>query len=415
MSSQREILQQLLEDMDKIRPIVIAAMPDDPALRTTTRRMIADLESMLREPAVPAATYLWLSQLTARLLDAEHGALLRPGANGEIPASARQPVQHHIEHRQNLLLDALQHVPAASRLLDQGCRLIGAPAIEGSIHDKARHLARSLQTHIKHDAELRNELQQLIEALNPSLDAISSLLQEAGEDSPELKQVKLLLDQELPDNVEQARKLLQDARMGIVQAGAKLASASERLQSTIQTNLEKISEMSNKLAQAESEARNDPLTGLGNRRQLAEFLNTLGSNEFCFLITDIDFFKKINDTYGHDVGDEVLQQLATLLKESIRSTDLVARVGGEEFCIIFPGTNIETSARLAESLRQAVHIKAFQTRLGAIPVTISIGIAAHQPGTSHAATFKLADEALYRSKRNGRNQVSIGKQEISGQ
>jgi len=405
--SQRQVLQQLLEDMDTIRPIIIAAMPDDLSLRTTTRRMIADLEEMQREPAVPAATYLWLSQLTARLLDAEHGALLRPGPDGEIPPSARQSVGAHGEQRQSLLMDALQNIPAACRMMDQCCTLIGQrPTHETSLLEKTRHLNSCLSIHLKQNAELRQELQQLVEALSPSLDAISELLKEAGEESPELLQVKQLLDQELPHDAEQARQLLQHARMGIVLAGTKLASASAKLQSNIQSNLE-LNTMSGKLALAESEARNDPLTGLANRRHLAEFLNTLGDSGFCFLICDIDYFKKINDTYGHDAGDQILRQLALILKESIRSTDFAARVGGEEFCIIFPDTELQGSAALAEALRQAVAIQPFKTDQGSVPVTISIGVAAHTQGTPHASTFKSADKALYSSKENGRNQVTV--------
>jgi len=411
MSSQHAIIQQLLEDMDTIRPIIVSAMPDDPSLRAMTRRMIADLEAMQREPAVPAHTYLWLSQLTAKLLDAEHGALLRPDGNGEIPPITRQAVEGHTQQRSGLLMRALQGQPAALQMLDQCCNLIGQkPTPETTIQDKARHLSACLQTHLKQNGRLRHELQQLIDALSPSLDAIASVLQEAGEESPELQQVKMLLEQDLPDDAEQARQLLQDARQGIIQAGSRLSSASQKLHNSIQDNLDQLQEMSGKLAQAESEARNDPLTGLANRRHLAEFLKTIGKTEFCFLICDIDFFKKINDTFGHAAGDEVLEQLASILKESIRPTDLAARVGGEEFCIIFPATNLTDSTHLAETLRQAVALHSFKTEKGNIEVTISIGVALHLPGNPHATTFKAADAALYHAKENGRNQVCIADQ-----
>ncbi|MDX8404801.1 MAG: GGDEF domain-containing protein [Mariprofundus sp.] len=404
----QDTLQQLLEDMDTIRPIILAAMPDDKSLRAMTRRMIADLESMKREPVVPANTYLWISQLTGKLLDAEHGALLRPDANGEVPPFARQAVENHTQQRTSLLMDALQNIPAAQRVLDHCCVLINQkPTRATGLLDKTRHLTGCLQTHLKQNTELRQELRHVIEALSPSLDAIAGVLQEAGEDSPELQLVKELLDQDLPDDNEQAKQLLQHARQGIMQAGAKLTTASRKLQNSIQSNLEQLNEMSGKLAQAESEARNDPLTGLANRRYLAEFLNTLNHDGFCFLICDIDFFKKINDNYGHPAGDEILRQLARILKESIRPTDMVARIGGEEFCIVFPATDLTNSGRLAETLRQAVAIHPFKTEQGNIDVNISIGVAAHEPNTSHAATFKKADAALYLSKENGRNQVTL--------
>ena len=409
---QRQILQQLLEDMDTIRPIVIAAMPEDLALRATTRRMISDLESMQQEPSVPATTYLWLSQITARLLDAEHGALLRPESNGEIPPPARQSIWNHTEQRQSLLLEALHSIPAARRMLDQCCIIIGKqPTTATTVQEKARHLSKHLQTHIKHNSGLRQELQQLITALSPSLDAFSTILQEAGEDSPELQQVKLLLEKDLPDDAEQAKQLLQQARLCIVQAGNKLASASKKLHGNIQENMEKLTEMSDNLARAKLDARNDPLTGLANRRHLAEFLNSLGKNSFCVVICDVDNFKNINDTYGHDAGDEILRQLAAILLGSTRSTDLAARIGGEEFCIVFPDTNLQSCVGMAESLRHAVDLQPLKTAVGDIAVTISIGLASHKEGENHAATFKAADKALYQSKENGRNQVSVAEQE----
>jgi len=406
--SPKQRLEQLLEDMDTVRPVIIAARPDDKALRATTRRIVSNLEIMRRNPGTPAATYLWLRQLTSRLLDAEHSALLIPSADGDIPAADRQSIQTHSEQRHLLLMDAMQSIPVARRLLDQCCALVGQkPTDATSVQDKARHLNRCLRAHLTHDAALRQELQQLVEALNPSLDAISTLIQEVGEDAPELQQVRELLEQALPDDAEQARQLLQDARLGIAQVGAKLASVSKQLRSSMQNNLEKLSEMSGKLAQAESDARNDPLTELANRRYLSEFISALGNSVYCFVICDIDHFKHINDTYGHDTGDEVLRQLAVILKESIRTSDLAARVGGEEFCIVFPDTDLQTSATLAESLRQAVDIYPFKTEQGDIAVNISIGVAAHKQGTAYAATFKAADKALYQAKENGRNQVSI--------
>jgi len=405
---QKAMLQQLLDDMDSIRPIILEGMPDHRELRVTTRRMIANMETMQQKPSVPTSIFLWLSQLTSKFLDAEHGALLGRGSNGELSDSARIALETHAKERQTLLMDAVHNIPAARQILDQCCILIGQkPTNKSSIQDKARHLNHCLQTHLKQESELRRELQQLVEAFSPSMDAISSLLKEAGEDSPELQQAKQLLDQDLPDDASEAREMLQRARQGIMQAGVKLTTASEKLQTTIHDNVEKLSEMSNKLAKAEADACNDPLTGLANRRQLAKFLDTMDTVGFCFVITDIDYFKKINDTYGHDAGDQILQQLSTILQDSVRSTDLAARIGGEEFCIVFPGTPLETAIRLAESLRQTVATHPFNTGRENITVNVSLGIAKHQENASHAATFKAADNALYQAKKGGRNQVCV--------
>jgi len=183
-------------------------------------------------------------------------------------------------------------------------------------------------------------------------------------------------------------------------------SASEKLNQTIQKNIEQLSSLSSKLEQAESEARNDPLTGLANRRHLAEYLSSLTEN-YCFLIVDIDYFKKINDEHGHDVGDEILARLGAILKESVRNTDLAARVGGEEFCIVLPETSLTNSRKLAETLRQSIELHPFSTQHGAIDVTVSLGIAEHHEGMSNSETFKAADKALYQSKHRGRNRVTV--------
>jgi len=405
--NQLEEINRLLEDMDKVRPIVIAAMPDDQDLRTTTRRMISTLEQIRQAPGIPLETYTWVSKLVAKLLDAEHGALLRPSPGGTIPDESRTSLEQHIEQRQLLMMEAQQEIPATRQILDRSSSLIGTRAKNSdSLQKRASHLESLLKSHLQHDTALRSELQQLIEAFHPSLKAIGTLLGEAGEESPELKQAKKLLEMELPEDIEEARGLLQSARQGILTAGNKLNSASERLQQSIQQNIDQLSNMSQQLEQAENEARNDPLTGLANRRRLAEFLKKLGQSRFSFLVVDIDHFKQVNDTYGHDVGDEILQQLAGLLDECTRKTDLAARVGGEEFCIIFPDTDQARGLTLAETLRQAIEIYPFKTAAGIIDITVSVGIAEHSPGTEHGDTFKAADKALYHSKENGRNQVT---------
>jgi len=401
-------INQLLADMDMIRPLVIAAKPDDAALRATTRRMITALEAIKSTPAVPISTYLWLSQITAQLLDAEHGALLKPEPDGLVPEAAQASIRAHATARQQLLAQALQDIPPTHALLDRSCKIIGNKAkSDASLPTRAQHLYTLLYQHIQQDSALRAEMKQLIEAFNPAIEALANALEQVGEDAPELKLAKRMLEQELPENAEEARALLQNARQSILQAGTKLSDASGKLHHVMQHQMEKMSDLSSKLQQAESDARNDPLTGLANRRQLAEFLQTLGQTTCCFLVVDIDFFKKINDSYGHDVGDEILQQLASLLRQGTRrGSDLVTRIGGEEFCIVLPATSTEQSTVLANKLRQSVEGHHFQTQQGNIDITISIGLAEHQPNRSHAQTFKAADQALYQSKHQGRNRVT---------
>ncbi len=126
------------------------------------------------------------------------------------------------------------------------------------------------------------------------------------------------------------------------------------------------------------------------------------------LITDIDHFKSINDTYGHDAGDEVLREFADRLRSCIRGVDLACRFGGEEFVVVMPDTDLGIASRVAERIRRRIAGEPFQIDRGerSIEVTISIGLAAlHGAEDLPATILKRADEALYRAKRSGRNRV----------
>ena len=158
----------------------------------------------------------------------------------------------------------------------------------------------------------------------------------------------------------------------------------------------------------------DPLTGLFNRRYMESHLTRLvdqaaaRGKPLALMVIDIDYFKSINDNYGHDAGDDVLRDFAMRLKRSIRGIDLACRLGGEEFVIVMPETDTAVAAMVAERLRRRIAAEPFAILQGAetIPVTISIGIASLRGRDDCAAhLLKRADQALYRAKRDGRNRV----------
>ncbi|HEV2718770.1 MAG TPA: diguanylate cyclase [Thermoanaerobaculia bacterium] len=124
-------------------------------------------------------------------------------------------------------------------------------------------------------------------------------------------------------------------------------------------------------------------------------------------IIDIDFFKKVNDTYGHAVGDEVLKEVARIFQDSIRATDLAARYGGEEFAVMMPETELHDALTFAEKIRTLIEESAFRTAAGPLHATVSLGVAAVPRTKIHTAKELIvaADKALYRAKRGGRNQV----------
>ena len=158
----------------------------------------------------------------------------------------------------------------------------------------------------------------------------------------------------------------------------------------------------------------DALTGLYNRRYMETHLTMLvdqaaaRGKALSLLLLDIDHFKTINDTYGHDVGDDVLREFATRLRKTTRGIDLACRYGGEEFVIVMPETDIAVAAAVAERIRRRIANEPFSIREGAaaIEVTLSIGLAAlGSPGDAAGPLLKRADQALYRAKRDGRNRV----------
>ncbi len=169
--------------------------------------------------------------------------------------------------------------------------------------------------------------------------------------------------------------------------------------------------MKNRSQEAELESLYDNLTGLYNRKaynqKVAETLANLERYNVSssLLICDIDFFKKINDTFGHHIGDQVLIKIAQLFKDKVRKNDFIARYGGEEFIIILPHTPLEGAMIAGENIRSYIEKTRFSFKGIDIPVTISIGIGAFKKEDNATTVFERADAALYLAKRSGRNIV----------
>ncbi|WP_462325329.1 GGDEF domain-containing protein [Desulfoplanes sp.] len=157
--------------------------------------------------------------------------------------------------------------------------------------------------------------------------------------------------------------------------------------------------------------RKDPLTNLANRRHFDEraqetvSLAQRNKGAVSLIMTDIDHFKRVNDSFGHDAGDWVLKGYADLMQETTRNEDLVARYGGEEFIILLPFTGTPQAFNLAERIRTRLADSDFLANN--YSVTASFGLAEHTPGDSIEQTIKRADDALYRAKDTGRNQVVV--------
>jgi diguanylate cyclase (GGDEF)-like protein/PAS domain S-box-containing protein len=160
-------------------------------------------------------------------------------------------------------------------------------------------------------------------------------------------------------------------------------------------------------------ALTDPLTGLHNRRGLegrAEAIHFRPGGALVtqvWIMVDIDHFKRVNDTHGHDAGDEVLKAVADALRSTARVADIVARFGGEEFVLVLPDTSAEMAVRIAERLRLAIEALSTEVDGQVIRVTASFGVAQRAAQESQLEVLERADAALYASKKEGRNRVTM--------
>ncbi|TXJ16066.1 MAG: GGDEF domain-containing protein, partial [Afipia sp.] len=157
-----------------------------------------------------------------------------------------------------------------------------------------------------------------------------------------------------------------------------------------------------------SDAMKDALTGLLNRRALFDDPLDVAPAGTAVVMMDLDYFKTINDRFGHDSGDRILMAFAELIRANIRINDLAARMGGEEFCIIMPDSTPKSSAAVADRIRSQIEATSIQTASGPVRATVSAGIAVRsvEPETLQSL-LNRADAALYEAKASGRNRVEI--------
>jgi diguanylate cyclase len=172
-------------------------------------------------------------------------------------------------------------------------------------------------------------------------------------------------------------------------------------------------EQAEELDRTRREAHTDALSGVANRKAFDDKLKLLfgyhrrDGVSFALMLADLDRFKWINDTYGHQAGDRVISQLGRLLAQLVREGDFVARFGGDEFGVLLPHCDTETAVKVANRIRSETTRANFGVASSEqTAITVSIGVALARPGDSCETLFKRADEALYASKKGGRNQVN---------
>ena len=210
------------------------------------------------------------------------------------------------------------------------------------------------------------------------------------------------------------REALRAIVESLVQSTKEMEESNRRLEARLNASKAEINELQINLAALRSESLTDPLTQLANRKFFDSTIEKAVAeardrNEpLSLMMTDIDYFKKFNDSFGHLTGDQVLRLVAMSVKQNVKGQDTAARYGGEEFAVVLPNTALRSALIVADHIRRAVMTKELMKRstgehLGR--VTISIGVAALQMNDTAQTLIERADNCLYAAKRNGRNRV----------
>ncbi|WDP90602.1 MAG: GGDEF domain-containing protein [Desulfobacter sp.] len=203
---------------------------------------------------------------------------------------------------------------------------------------------------------------------------------------------------------------------GMLDTTKAIIKSGSRLQNRMKVSSEDLKQLHKELEASQKEARTDALTGLANRRGLEKRLELerirarQNNVVFSVIMADIDYFKKVNDTYGHLVGDSLLKGFAAILTSRVRRNDMVARYGGEEFLILLPETNVEGAYAVAEKIRAALAQKEWKVkdsgkRIGQIRA--SMGISQYLMSETGDQVIQRADAALYQAKEQGRDRIII--------
>jgi diguanylate cyclase len=198
----------------------------------------------------------------------------------------------------------------------------------------------------------------------------------------------------------------------LISATREMEQRTRSLEGELQRSSEQVRDLRSTLDDVRKESLTDPLTGIANRKAFDDAVHAVvsegGGEAVTLLLCDIDHFKKFNDSFGHQTGDQVLRLVASCLAENVKGRDTAARYGGEEFAVLLRGTGLDAATRVADQIRQTVESKKLVKKstgevLGSI--TISLGVAEFAPGEPAETVIRRADACLYGAKSHGRNLV----------
>jgi diguanylate cyclase len=295
------------------------------------------------------------------------------------------------------------HNRALVKSVNEALKIDGTLTAEASEQIYSEHLS---QDHVAEQIDLVGA--QMGGEIDQILDTVSHSMGKTSEYSESLADVTQNINEGITEN--SLKKLVQT----LVKSTSNMERSNLELQKKLKESSEQISDLNQNLELVRSESRTDQLTGIANRKHFDEALEEMirqserNNTEACLLIGDIDHFKKFNDTFGHQTGDQVLRLVAHAISSNVKGKDLAARYGGEEFAILLPETSLRAAVTVANQIRLAIKSKELVKKstgenLGV--VTFSIGISRFHPNDIADDMISRADTCLYAAKNAGRDQV----------
>ena len=310
------------------------------------------------------------------------------------------------------------------------------PSIASSVNDKIADISQkikanpsllesdSIEAEIKSAITLRialdkESVKEMIESLDGVLDKLSlrliDMIESSDKSTVEIQNIKIELEtynDEPATNFKVAHRKLYTIATALEENTQALTKDLKTHSSEVKLLGKKIEKLEKELAKSKEESKEDFLTKLYNKRALDEYMQVKEAEferynrNFSIIMFDLDHFKNVNDTYGHDAGDAVLAAFAKILKNEARTVDIVGRFGGEEFMALLSETDTKGGAVFAEKVRKKVQKSRFMYKGKRIEITVSSGVSERKKHASLQNVVNSADEYLYKAKQDGRNQVA---------
>jgi len=374
----------------------------DGEVKSHLRKLIYQLEMMEPVASVSPSTRA-LSGWLAHLCDVEHGMLVKryPDEPNDLDQIS---IDRHVQEQQDQLRSGMSLQSNVTRGVKHLAGMLGASGSQAvALPDQLAWFANILLEHLREDRDMGNKLHELALATMESLRAVQKMLVGIGEESPELQHVAMLLSRPVPDDPVEAREYLKKVNHDLQHVQLRMIEGSKQMQCDIDGRVQAFEGVSSQLSAAKKQVRSDDLTGLPNRRALTDYLGEHAQQSVMSLaIMDIDQLQQINDLAGEAGGNRCLCELADLLMGRVRSDDMVFRVGGDEFIVVFPAVGGQAAEQATQGLFDSIDaMPLLSFAAGNIKVRVSFGLAERAVNESLHDWIKRADAALYVAKGKG--------------